>query len=638
MTSRRGRGPALALLASVGVLLALLASAFAGGVAADAATTPTPSPTTSKAQPIHTATTFTIGLTQDIDSTNPFTGIAAASYEIYQLQYDTITGYAAKDFSTVPSLAESWSPSANGLVWTFHLRPGVRWSDGTPLTASDVAYTFNRVIKGTYEQTNWFNYVANVTKVVATDPTTVVVTVKKPTPVMYHISIPILPEHIWSKISEKAVANFANEPTPGHPIVGSGPFMLTQVVKGQFIRMERNPYYWGPPTHIDHLVFRVFNNQDSMAQALQRGEIDFADSLDPGVFNALKSNDKITTVDAKYSGFDEIAMNTGAALDDGTPIGNGNPALKDVRVRQAISYAMDMSTIVKKVYGGYGQVGSSIIPPIYANLHYDPGPTAYTFDLAKANQILDAAGYTKGSDGIRRDPNTGKELNFRLYGRSSSDTSEHTVQYAAGWLKQIGIATTLKMVSEDALTEFIGQGNYDMFEWGWVVEPDPDYQLSTFTCASRSYKDSGTIYANLSDSFYCNKEYDALYAQQATQINLAQRTATVKQMQKMLYDAAPYAITAYYDDLEAYRSDRWTNFRPQPAAGADPTKYADRGGALFFQYGTYSYSSIIPLKGDHTIEGPTPAQAGGVVGGIALLWALGYGVTRWRRPPQDEVE
>jgi peptide/nickel transport system substrate-binding protein len=633
-----GRRRGWAGLGAVGAVLALVASAYVGGAAADAAPTPTPSPTTSKAAPIHTSTTFTIGVTQDVDSTNPFTGIAADAYEIYQLQYDTITGYAQKDFATTPLLAQSWKPSADGKTWTFKIRSGVKWSDGQPLTSADVAYTFNRVLTGTYEQTN-YPYLSNVTKVVAPDPSTVVITTKKPTPQVYHLSIPILPEHIWSKISEKAVANYANEPTPGHPIVGSGPFMLTQVVKGQFVRMDKNPYYWGPPTHIDHLVFRVFNNMDSMAQALKRGEIDFADNLDPGVYNALKSDRSITTVDAKYSGFEEVAMNTGAALDDGTPIGNGNPALKDLHVRQAINYAIDRQTLVEKVYGGYGQAGTSIIPPLYTSLHYDPpASTKFTFNIAKANQILDQAGYTKGGNGLRKDPKTGKDLVLRLYGRSSSDTSQRTVQFVAGWLKQIGIQANVKMVSEDALTEFIGEGNYDLFEWGWVVEPDPDYQLSTFTCASRSYKDSGTIYANLSDSFYCNKAYDALYDKQAGQIDVAQRAATVKQMQKMLYDDAPYALYVYYDDLEAYRSDRWTNFRAQPAAGPDPTKFADQGGPLFFQYGTYSYSSVIPLSGSHELEGPTTAQAGGVVGGILVLWALGYGIARWRRPPQDEVE
>jgi peptide/nickel transport system substrate-binding protein len=373
-----------------------------------------------------------------------------------------------------------------------------------------------------------------------------------------------------------------------------------------------------------------------MAQALKRGEIDFADNLDANIFNALKNSPGIKTIDTLYSGFDEIAMNTGAALDTGQAIGNGHPALKDKIVRQAINYAIDRKTLVDKVYGGYGSVGSSIIPPLYDNLHYQPAADAFPFDLAKANQMLDAAGYTKGSDGIRRMPGGGKELNFRLYGRSSSETSERTVPYVTSWLQQIGIKTSVKLVSEDALTDIIGKGTYDLFEWGWVVEPDPDYQLSTFTCASRSYKDSGSIYANLSDSFYCNKAYDALYDKQAGQIDVAARTATVKQMQQMLYDDAPYAITAFYDDLEAYRSDRWTGFTAQPAVDS-----SGKGGALFFQYGTYSYLSARPASAkaaESGNQGPGVAVFGGVVGGVVLLGLIGFGITRMRRSPRDEIE
>ena len=178
-------------------------------------------------------------------------------------------------------------------------------------------------------------------------------------------------------------------------------------------------------------------------------------------------------------------------------------------------------------------------------------------------------------------PDGTRPLKFRLFGRSNSQTSKQTVQFVAGWLKDIGIDAQTKIVSEDALTEIIGQGKFDMFEWGWVVEPDPNYQLSTFTCANRSYKDAGNVYPNLSDSFYCNKAYDALNAKQAEQIDATQRAVTVKAMQKMLYDDAPYVVLTYYDNLEAYRSDRFTNFKPQPAPK----------GSLLFQYGTYSYQA-----------------------------------------------
>ncbi len=175
-----------------------------------------------------------------------------------------------------------------------------------------------------------------MTSVEATDDRTVVMKVKKPTPIMLHLYVYILPEHIWKDIDGKEVKSFANEPGPDGT-VGSGPFTVVEHKKGQFIRLEANKNYYKGAPHIDELVFRVFQNQDSLAQALRRGEIDFADSLNANVFDSLKGAEGVKTFPATYSGFDEIAFNTGAALDDGTPIGDGHPALKDVKLRQALS-------------------------------------------------------------------------------------------------------------------------------------------------------------------------------------------------------------------------------------------------------------------------------------------------------------
>ena len=343
-------------------------------------------------------------------------------------------------------------------------------------------------------------------------------TTKEPSPTMLRLAVPILPEHIWKDIDEKEVSTFDNEKNA----VGSGPFVLAERSTGQFVRLTANKSYWGGAPQIDEVVYRVFNNADAQLQALKKGEIDFADGLDPAPFNSLKDTEGITTV-ARLLGFDELAFNTGAALDTGEPIGDGHPALKDKRLRQAIAHAIDKQALVDRVLGGYGTPATGIIL-LYQNLTYQPADgEAYNFDLAEANRLLDEAGYkdptaTRSGD-ARRQPAAA----LPAVRQAESNTSQQSVQFMQGWLRDIGIATDVKVLEENRLTEIIGQGEFDMFEWGWVVEPDPDYQLSTFTCGSRSYKSGGDVLANLSDSFYCNPEYDKLYEQQKVTIDPAKR-------------------------------------------------------------------------------------------------------------------
>lgn len=613
MRKSTGRTRIMAACAAVAVIGGLSA---AGAVSA-AADTPSPSASGSSSKVV-----LNVGILQDIDSANPFTGVAASSYEIYQMMYPTLTNYSAADFSTAPGIATSWTESADHKTWTYQIRPNMKWSDGVPMTAADAAYTFNRILKGQYEQTNYGNYVANITKAEAPNPTTLVLTVDRPTPNMTHLAVYILPEHIWKNISESQVQSYKNEPAPGQTIVGGGPFLLAQRVVGQYIRMVRNPNYYGTMPKLDEVDFRIYSNGDAEGQALKKGEIDFADSLEYNVFNSLKDVPGITTVPAIYSGFDELAFNTGAALESGKPIGTGSPLLKDVKLRQAIGWAIDRQTLVDKVLGGLGSPGSTIIPPIYANQHLDPA-NPVTYDPAKANSLLDAAGYKMGPNNIRVAPN-GTPLSFRLFGRTNSPSSMKAVQYLQGYLAAVGIKAVVTNISEDALTQKIGEGDYDMFEWGWVVEPDPNYQLSTFTCANRSYLSGGSITANLSDSFYCNPAYDALYAKQGGQTDPAERIATVKQMQQMLYDDAPYILTYYYDDLEAYRSDRFTGFVPQPTPN----------GALLFQYGTYSYENVSPVSAADSggSSGVSPALIIGLVVVVVVVAGVVFAVVRRRRP------
>jgi peptide/nickel transport system substrate-binding protein len=508
--------------------------------------------------------------------------------------YDLLTGWSDEDFSPVPQLADSWEKSTDGLTWTFKIHPGVKWSDGQPLTAKDVAYTFNRTINGENERPKYDAYVKNIKDVVALDDLTAEFHLKAADPIMDHLWVPIIPEHIWKDIDSKEVTSFSNEDNP----VGSGPFVLAERKPGEFIRLTANKSYFRGGPKIDELVFKIFEDEDAMVQALRKGEIDAVDSLGGTTFQSLQGAAGVTTVQSKGLGFNEIGINVGAQTVDNKPIGDGHPALKDLVVRQAIAYAIDRNALVDRVLRGLGEPGSSIMPPAYADLYYTPGDKEYKFDLAKANSLLDGAGYTRGSDGIRVDPNSGKKLSFRLFGREDSEESKGSVQFVQGWLKEIGIDAKVTIMAEDKLTEVIGAGEFDLFEWGWGVEPDPDFQVSTFTCDQRSYEDSGEVYAGWSDSFYCNQAYDGLYKQQSVQLDRPQRAATIMQMEDMLYTDLPYVVTYYQDNLQAYRSDRWTGLKP------------DASGAIYFGYGTDRYRSI-----DHPSE---PSDSGGISTGVLI--------------------
>jgi len=610
--------------------------------AAYAASTPSPSASPSATTSTGEQRVLTVGLVNDVDSLNPFVGFLVESYEMWGLMYDTLTGYSLKDFSPVPGLAQSWSSSADGKVWTYKIRSGVTWSDGTPLTAKDAAYTFNRIIHGSAEQTNYGNYVANIVKAEAPDDTTLVLTTKTPTPTMLHLAVPILPEHIWNQISEKQVTSFKNDPSGAIKPVGSGPYVLVDRKVGQYIRFVANKSWWGGTPRMDQIVFRVYSGSEALAQALKKGEIEIADNLDANIYNSLKDQPGITTLPAEYSGFNEIAFNNGAALTNGTAIGDGHPALKDPKVRVALAHAVDLATLVQRAIGGYGEVGTSVIPPIYANYHYTP-PQPYDFNIAEANQLLDAAGYQRGPDGIRRMPDGTHPLKFRFFARAESKASQTEMEYVKEWFAQVGVQIIPKTISEDQLTEAVTTGNFDMFEWGWVVEPDPDYQLSVFTCDQRSYKDdSGQVQAGLSDMFYCNPEYDRLYALQKTQTDLAQRAQTVKAMQKILYDDAPYLVEYYYNDLEAYRSDLIANVTRQP----------EPNGVIVFQYGTYTYRDVMTLAdyeaskagqaggGSAAVDGPTLSATLvlGMILGAGVFFGSGYGLGRRNRRLEDVRE
>ena len=570
--------------------------------------------------------TFTVAFNSDVDSLNPFLGVEATSYELWAITYDYLVNYSMKDMSPEPGLAKSWDTSADGKTWTFHVRDGVKWSDGKPLTASDVAFTYNRVLAGGIEASNWSSYLNEVTKVSAPDAQTVVLKLSKPNAVLPLLPIPIVPEHVWKSVSEKEMKSYAAEPEDGKPVVGSGPFRLVQgTAGGSTFRFVKNPDYWNGTPHVDEVDYRVYKSNDPAVQALIKGEVDYVYDITPLQVRALQGREGITAHQGVSPLFEEIGFNTGAVnTENGKPLGDGNPALKDPKFRHALGYAVDNARLVKSAFQGAATPGSVVVPDAYTNYHWKPPASeALTFDLAKAGQMLDEAGYKQGADGKRTMPDGSPLGSLRLFGRSEQKSSVDTLDFFKEWLADLGIDSKVTAMDSSKLGDLILRGEYDAFEWDWFVEPDPDGILADFTCGQRG---------GLSDSWYCDRAYDAMYKQQNGEMDNAKRVDIVKRMQQKLYEDSPYIVTVYTTTGEAVRSDRFACFQPQP----------DPGGVWLVQYGAHNYSELRPaadagdcdgvasaLKpsaGTSSSDSGSNSSAPLIIGGIALVVLVAGGV------------
>jgi peptide/nickel transport system substrate-binding protein len=564
------------------------------------------------------ALVFNVGDTQGIDSMNPIVGVTVPAYEAWNIQYATVTDKSPKDFSPIPGLAESWKGSADGKTWTYKMRPNQKWSDGQPLTAEDVVFTINRARKE-----EWLNYTSVVANLTASapDPNTLVVRSSVVDPKLPTLDMYVLPKHVWEKQDAKAITKY--QALDG---VGSGPFTLEHFEKGQFARFKANPNYYGGKPAVDRVVLRKFNNPDAMVAALKRGEIDAAEDVPGTAFHQLEKDKSIVTVQGNQGAMNEFAINGGAGLK------KPHPALLDLRVRQAIAHAIDKKTIVDRALAGLGTPTDTLsVSPNAAWSPKIPDGQRFDFDLAKAKQILDDAGYkdTNG-DGIREMPGGGRPLKFRYAVRSEGVTGPATAELITGWLREIGIATTQKVYDDGQLTELIGKGDYDLFNWGWTPFVDPDPMLSYFTCDQvSSDPEDPTNYYN--DANWCDKQYDALYKQQKVERDKAKRMDIAHQMLTRFYESAVYDVLYTYPDTQAYRKGKFTGWIRQP----------EKTGPVLFSNSSPTYARLKPVVASAT--GGDDDGGGGSGGLIAIIVIAvvvlgGVGLWAMRRRTADERE
>lgn len=560
--------------------------------------------------------TFDVGDPQGIDSMSPLIGVTLAAYEAWNIQYATLTDKAASDFHTIPGLAKSWKGSKDGRTWTYKLRDGLKWSDGQPLTAEDVAWTIN-----TSRDEEWINHSSTTVNLdaTATDDTTLVVKSKVPDPKLPTMDVYVLPKHVWGKMNKDKRGKYAG--TDG---VGSGPFVLEKFEKGQFARFKANPNFYGGKPAVDKVVLRKFNNPDAMVAALKTGELDAAEDIPGAAFDQIQKDGNIQTVEGFQGSMTEVAINGGDGLK------KPHPALLDVRVRQAIGHAIDKKTIVARVLNGHGKPAETLsVSPDPSWTPEIPADQAFDFDLDKAKQMLEDAGYkdTDG-DGIREMPGGGKPLNFIYYVRSDGETGPEIAEFVTGWLREIGIDTTKKVADDSQLTTIVGKGEYDMFAWGWVPFVDPDPMLSYFTCpqVASDPKDPTNYY---NDANYCDPQYDKLYAQQKVELDHGKRQEIVHRMLTRFQQSGTYHVLYTEPELQAYVKNRFEGFVRQPG----------NTGPVFYSNTSPSYALLKPVSASSG-GGDGGGGSGGIIA-IVVAVALALGgllLFMRRRSTADERE
>jgi peptide/nickel transport system substrate-binding protein len=500
--------------------------------------------------------TLTVESQTAFSTFNPFTAYNDGDLEVINEIYPMLTT-TSKQGAPEPYLATKWSISPNKLTWTFTLKSGLKWSDGKPLTAADAAWTLNLIMHNSAAGAANGALVADFGTVTAPNPTTLVITTTSPAAnLLYNLAIiPIVPEHIWAG-QVPHLGNFTNHSTPA---VGYGPFTLTGFVPNQSATLTANKSFFMGEPKFRTLIVEYFSNSDAAVAALRSGQLDdIDDSLTATQFNALKGVKGIAEAPQVSAAWTAIELNPGARTREGKHFGDGNPALQNPKVRQAIEMALNKQELVSKIWDGLAVAGQGYLPPAYPQWQWTPPASQeLTYNPAKADALLTSAGYKMGPNGIRIDPKTHKPLTLRLGIHSDESTDAAMAPYILEWLKAIGVGVTIDSMSYNELNADLPKGDWDMLSDTWSTGPDPTYLLSIQTCGVLPLNNGSGFNT---DSFFCNPTYDKLYAQQATEFNTTQRAATIGQMQQILYSNAVDVVLYYPDFLSAVRTNVVKNY------------------------------------------------------------------------------
>ena len=459
------------------------------------------------------ANTLVIGLDAEPTSLTSAITSAGGPQFVSTKIFDGLLGYAA-DLTPLPRLATRWQLAEDDLSLTLTLRSGVKWHDGRPFTAADVAFSVLEVWKKFHSRGR--STFANVTAADTPDPLTVVLRLARPAP--YLISAlasnesQVVPRHLYA--GRDVLSNPANNAP-----VGTGPFRFKRWERGQYIALERNPDYWdaGKP-HLDGIVFRMLGAGAAQSAALETGEIQLTDMVAAGDVARVAGEPGLRQ-DAR-----DFALQSGSL---GLEFNLDLPKLRDVRLRRAIAHAIDGDFVLKNILFGHGEIATGPIP---SNIEafYSADVPRYPFDRARAKALLDDAGLRPGANGTR--------LSFLLDPVPIGDRAARLGEYVKAALSEVGIAVQLR--TQDFAT-FVKRAytdrDFEVLLVGGQMGPDPVIGMQRFYWSKSFHK--GVAFSNA--SHYASPEADRLLEAAQVETDLARRRALYGDFQRLAQTDLP---------------------------------------------------------------------------------------------------
>lgn len=478
----------------------------------------------------------TLIFTQEPESMNTmytnmyFSQILQQAWDVWAWQYDDKNEPYPVLVTELPSV-KNGGISADGKIITMHLRDDIVWSDGKPLTSADFKFTYEMYVDPKNAVATTYPY-SNISSLETPDARTVVMKFDEPFAPWLSFWKGIVPEHILKPVFESE-GTLDNAAWNKAPTVGAGPFVFSEWQSGSFLRFVRNDRYWGKKAVLDEIFIRIVPDDAAQVAALKAGDGDL------GIFIAYPDIPDLEAAGAKI-----VSVNSGYSEGWFINLGDkANPALLDVRVRQALAYAIDREKIAKDLLLGKTKPGASL----WDNMPYvDPSLKPYPYDPAKAKKLLDEAGWVVGSDGVRE--KDGVKLDLR-YGTTTRDVRQSAQAIIQQMLADVGVKVELINYDSDIFFASYADngptysGELDIYEWSDVPTAFPDPDIAYWLCSEIP---SDQNPQGLNAQFLCDNELDSLFQAQTSQVDFNQRVDTFHKISKIMYDKV-YWLSLWLD-------------------------------------------------------------------------------------------